>query len=62
MFVDCPEMELLKRNVMRSGDVQECFVLTLDDKEESRAAEAHILQWLAGRGLGHSDCHLGDSI
>jgi hypothetical protein len=60
--MDCPEMELLKRDVLRGSDGQDCFVLTLDDKTESQEAEEHILQWLAERGLGHSVRRRGDSV
>lgn len=55
-------MESLKRDVLRGGDIQECFVLTLEDEEESREAEEHILQWLAERSLGHSVCRSEDSL
>jgi hypothetical protein len=55
-------MELLKRDVLRGSDGQDCFVLTLDDESESREAEEHILQWLAERGLGHSVRRHGDSV
>jgi hypothetical protein len=60
--MDCPEMELLKRDVLRGSDGQDCFVLTLDDEAESREAEEHIKQWLAQRGLGHSVWRDGDSV
>lgn len=46
-------MESLKSDVLRGGDGQDCFVLTLDDETESQEAEEHILQWLTERGLGH---------
>jgi hypothetical protein len=52
--MECLEMELLKRDVLRGSDGQDCFVLTLDDETESQDAEEHILRWLAVRGLGHS--------
>lgn len=55
-------MELLKRDVLRGGDGQDCFVLTLDDETESQEAEEHIVQWLAQRGLGHSVWRHGDSV
>jgi hypothetical protein len=60
--MDCPEMELLKRDVLRGGDGQDCFVLTLDDEIESQEAEEHILKWLAERELGHSVRRHGDSV
>jgi hypothetical protein len=60
--MDCPEMELLKRDVLRVSDGQDCFVLTLDNETESQEAEEHILQWLAERGLGHSVRRHGDSV
>jgi hypothetical protein len=44
--MDCAEMELLKRDVLRGSDGHDCFVLTLDDEAESQEAEEHILQWL----------------
>lgn len=52
-------MELLKRDVLRGSDGQDCFVLALDDETESQEAEEHIFQWL---GLGHSVCRHGDSV
>jgi hypothetical protein len=55
-------MELLKRDVMRGGDGQECFVLTLDDETESQGAEEHILQWLADSDLPHSVRRHGDTV
>jgi hypothetical protein len=58
--MDCPEMDLLKRDVLRGGDGQDCFVITLDDETESQEAEEHILQWLADRGLPHSVWRHGD--
>jgi hypothetical protein len=60
--MDCPEMESLKRDVLRGSDGQDCFVLSMDDEAEGRAAEEHILQWLADRGLGHSVWRHGDSV
>jgi hypothetical protein len=60
--MDCPEMELLKRDVLRGSDRQDCFVLTLDDETESQEAEEHSLQWLAERSLGHSVRRHGDSV
>jgi hypothetical protein len=60
--MDCPEMDLLKRDVLRGSDGQDCFVLTLDDETESQEAKEHILQWLAERGLGHSVWRHGDSV
>jgi hypothetical protein len=60
--MDCPEMELLKRDVLRGSDGQDCFVLTLNDETESQDAEEHILQWLAERELGHSVRRHGDSV
>ena len=60
--MDCPEMELLKRDVLRGSDGQDCYVITLDDERESREAEEHILQWLAERGLGHSVWRHGESV
>jgi hypothetical protein len=60
--MNCPEMDLLKRDVLRGGDGQDCFVLTMADEKEAQAAEEHILQWLAVYGLPHSvRCH-GDSV
>lgn len=55
-------MELLKRDVLRGSDGQDCFVLTLDDETESQEVEEHILQWLAERGLGHSVWRHKDSV
>jgi hypothetical protein len=60
--MDCPEMELLKRDVLRGSDGQDCYIITLDDERESREAEEHILQWLAERGLGHSVWRHGESV
>jgi len=47
-------MELLKRDMLRAGDGQGCFVISRADEKERRAAAQHILQWLVERGLGHS--------
>lgn len=55
-------MELLKRDLLRGGDIQECFVITLEDEAESREAEEHILHWLAERDLGHSVHRHGDTV
>jgi hypothetical protein len=60
--MDCPEMELLKRDLLRGGDGRDCFVLSSDDEAEGRAAEEHILQWLAERELGHCVRRHGDSV
>ena len=55
-------MELLKRDVLRGSDGQDCYIIALDDERESREAEEHILQWLAERGLGHSVWRHGESV
>ncbi len=60
--MDCPELELLKGDVLRGSDGQDCFVLTLYDEAESREAEEHVLQWLTERGLGHSVWRHGDAV
>jgi hypothetical protein len=60
--MDVPEIELLKQDVLSGGNGEDCFIVTLADEEESQAAEDHILQWLADRGLTHSVRRNGDSV
>lgn len=55
-------MDALKHDVLRAGDGQDCFVLSMSDEEEGRAAEEHVLKWLADRGLTHSVRRRGDTV